>query len=345
MPALVLNILKNSMRVSFTSFVSHLKPFELQCELRDIRSRTRARPNYNIVPFLVENLLAPCLEMGDVFLKKDNFDRTSAPYGMVLNEETHLHGEQSSCKDNLKYLGDLESFTFSSIDQVLVGAATVYRPLYWFLFSTLGEHCFDHCLMEARRKQRIEKRKDLEVKPLLSHGIPRKVLKKMASTLHPFSIAWNTRMKIGGLRTTDDVEPMLLNLFNCVCGTGIQWTVAFHVELLEVPMNERLSNRDAAFYSKGGFGYDYNGGSHVGLDWLGEFDSFLAINGHDLEYFNCVLFQRYDGGHGIGFHSDNEELFEEGSKILTVCIQGDCEFRFRCATGETAFIWRHQNNL
>nr|QED43803.1 replicase [Garlic latent virus] len=339
MPALLTKYSKKLMRVSFTSFVSHLKPlsFNVSCETLDLR--TRAKPNYNLVPFLDEKLLAPCLEVSNTLFKQGNLDRAPAPYAFAMSEETHLHEEpEQLLKDNLKYLGDLESFTFSSIEQVLAGAATVYRPLYWFLFSTLGEHCFDHCLMEATRAQRIGKQKDLEVKPLTLTWHPQACAEISGKYPAPvFNCLEHEDENWGAVDAVDDIEPMLLNLFNCVCGTGIQWTVAFHVELLEVPMHERLSNRDAAFYSKGSFGYNYNGGCHTGHEWLGEFDSFLAINGHDLEYFNCVLFQRYDGGHGIGFHRDDEEIFEKNSKILTVCIQGDCEFRFRCEAGETGF--------
>nr|QED43941.1 replicase [Garlic latent virus] len=339
MPALLTKYSKKLMRVSFTSFVSHLKPlsFNVSCETLDFKIRTR--PNCNIVPFLDEKLLAPCLDIGGNLFNQTKFDREPAPYGLVMNVETQLHDEpEILLKENLKYLGNLEEFTFLSINQVLERAATVFRPLYWFLFSALGEHCFDHCLMEATRKQRMEKQKFLKVEtlalPWYSDEIPEAERRFPAPA---FNCLEHENENWGAADVVDDTEPMLLNLFNCVCGAGIQWTIAFHVELLEVPMNERLRNRNAAFYSKGGFGYNYNGGNHKGLEWLEEFDSFLVINGHDLEYFNCVLFQKYDGGHGIGFHSDDEELFEKDSKILTVCIQGDCEFRFRCATGETGF--------
>nr|QED43641.1 replicase [Garlic latent virus] len=339
MPALLTKYSKKLMRVSFTSFVSHLKPlsFNVSCETLDLRTRKNACPS--LVPFLDEALLTPCLAIGEKLFKPTGLDRVPMPYGYAMSEETHLHGEpEQLLKENLKFLGDLESLTFSSTWDVLAGAAAIYRPLYWFLFSTLGEHCFDHCLMDATRRQRIEKQKASNGKILTLPWYTNE--KAGTSGLYPvpaFNCLEHEDENWGAEEVLDDGEPMLLNLFDCVCGVGIQWTIAFHVELLEVHMNERLSNRNAAFYSKGGFGYDYNGGSHIGLEWLDEFDSFLAINGHDLEYFNCVLFQKYDGGHGIGFHRDDEEIFEKGSKILTVCIQGDCEFRFRCSAGETGF--------
>nr|BAZ96203.1 RNA-dependent RNA-polymerase [Shallot latent virus] len=339
MPALLTKYSKKLMRVSFTSFVSHLKPlsFNVCCETLDMR--TRAKPCYNLVPFLDEKLLAPCLDMGEKLFWSESFDREPAPYGMVMREEVHLHGDpEQLLKDYLIYLGDLEGFTFSSVDQILVGAMTIYRPLYWFLFSTLGDHCFDHCLMVATRNQRIGKQHDVGGKTLSLPWYPEgKTGKNGAYSAPVFNCLEHEEENWGARDVIDDIEPMLLNLFTCVCGVGIQWTIAFHVELLDVPMHERLRNRSTAFYSKGSFCYNYNGGSHIGLEWREEFDSFLSINGHDLEYFNCVLFQKYDGGHGIGFHSDDEELFERGSKILTVCIEGDCEFRFRCATGETGF--------
>nr|QED43647.1 replicase [Garlic latent virus] len=339
MPALLTKYSKKLMRVSFTSFVSHLKPlsFNVKCETIDLK--IQAKPCYDrIIPPVIDTLLNR-LELGKTFLGNETFSRTPAPYNFVLNETCHLHGApEELLMANMKFLGDLESFTFSSTDQVLAGAATVFRPLYQFLFSTLGDYCVDYCLMQAVRKQRVEKNETTASKVLAlpwfaneSYGEERMYPAPVFNCLEHEDENW------GAAEEVDDVEPMLLNLFNCVCGTGIQWTVAFHVELLNVSMNDRLSNRSATFYSKGSFGYTYNGGQHIGHEWLDEFDSFLAINGHDLNYFNCVLFQRYDGGNGIGFHSDNEELFEKNSRILTVCIQGDCEFRFRCATGETGF--------
>nr|QED43707.1 replicase [Garlic latent virus] len=339
MPALLTKYSKKLMRVSFTSFVSHLKPlsFNVKCETIDLK--IQAKPRYDrIIPPVIDSLLNR-LELGKTIFGDESFSRTPAPYSFVLNETCHLHSSpEELLTANMKFLGDLENFTFSSTDQVLAGAATVFRPLYQFLFSTLGEYCVDYCLMQAVRKQLVEKKESATSKVLAlpwfadkSHEEERKYPAPVFNCLEHEDENW------GAAGVVDDVEPMLLNLFDCVCGTGIQWTVAFHVELLEVSMNDRLRNRSAAFYSKGRFDYSYNGGHHIGHEWLDEFDSFLAINGHDLNYFNCVLFQMYDGGNGIGFHSDDEELFEENSRILTVCIQGDCEFRFRCAAGETGF--------
>nr|QED43575.1 replicase [Garlic latent virus]QED43581.1 replicase [Garlic latent virus] len=339
MPSLLTKYSKKLMRVSFTSFVSHLKPlsFNVTCETLDFGKRVK--PNYNLVPFLDDKILAPCADVYESLFEKKKFDREPAPYNLTPCEMLHLHeAPERLLKDNMAYLGELESFAFSSIEQVMIGAAAIYRPLYWFLFSILGEHCFDHCLMEATRRQGIDKAKGGVKQILALPWFPTEREENVAMYPAPiFNCLEHEEENWGAELGTDDAEPMLLNLFNCVCGVGIQWTIAFHIELLSVAMEERLVNRYASFYSKGAFGYSYNGGCHIGHEWLGEFDSFLAINGHDLEYFNCVLFQRYDGGHGIGFHSDDEEIFEAGSKILTVCIQGDCEFRFRCPAGETGF--------
>nr|QJZ28441.1 RNA-dependent RNA polymerase [Ilex cornuta carlavirus] len=340
MPALLTKYSKKLMRISFTSFVSNLKPlsFNVKCETVDLR--VSAKPSNDFLSSLEGGIAESYSRLKEVFVSQEIQDRTPAPYNLVMSDENHLHSEpEELLKENLKYLGDLESFTYSSTEQVLIGAAEVFRPLYWYLFSTLGERCLDHCLMESTFKQRRSRVECPDGNSLALPWVPEG--DSTGEWRYPapaFNCLEHEDENWGATDVIDDVEPMLLNLFNCVCGTGIQWTVAFHVELLEVCMNDRLNNRDAAFYSKGGFGYNYNGGSHVGLEWLTEFDSFLAINGHDLEYFNCVLFQRYDGGHGIGFHSDDEELFEEDSRILTVCINGDCEFRFRCSAGETGFF-------
>nr|QED43593.1 replicase [Garlic latent virus]QED43599.1 replicase [Garlic latent virus]QED43605.1 replicase [Garlic latent virus]QED43611.1 replicase [Garlic latent virus] len=340
MPALLTKYSKKLMRVSFTGFVSNLKPlsFNVKCETLDFKMPAK-HPHGSPLP-TVDKFLTSCLELGETLFKNDMIEREPAPYNMISNEETHLHSDpEELLRRNFKYLGDLEGFTYSSTAQVLIGAAEVFRPLYLYLFNSLGEQCVDHCLIEATMAQRKERAKSSEQKlfalPWYSNGT------NESSGMYPappFNCLEHEDENWGAAGANDDVEPMLLNLFNCVCGTGLQWTIAFHVELLNVSMSDRLHNRRAAFYSKGGFGYSYNGGCHSGLEWLDEFDSFLAINGHDLEYFNCVLFQEYDGGHGIGFHSDDEAIFEKNSKILTVCIRGDCEFRFRCAAGETGFF-------
>nr|UZP17395.1 RNA-dependent RNA polymerase [Garlic latent virus] len=339
MPALLTKYSKKLMRVSFTSFVSNLKPlsFNVKCETIDLR--VQDKPLY-FHPSVQDTFkLPPCLEVLSFSSGGEVSDREPAPYNFIMNDVTHLHNEpEKLLKENLKYLGDLESFIFSSIEQVLTGAAAIFRPLYMFLFGILGEHCVDHCLMEAIQLQRRANSGKTNGKRLALAWYPDgNVVEDDVFPAPVFNCLEHEDENWGATNVNDDMEPMLLNLFSCVCGTGIQWTIAFHVELLDVNMDDRLHNRQAAFYSRGGFGYSYNGGRHIGHEWLDEFDSFLAINGHDIEYFNCVLFQKYDGGHGIGFHSDDEALFEENSRILTVCIQGDCEFRFRCAAGETGF--------
>ncbi|AXU24223.1 replicase [Shallot latent virus] len=340
MPALLTKYSKKLMRVSFTGFVSHLKPLSFNVTCETINFKNKNKIDYGLVRFLDKNILEPCLEFGERALGCAGLDRDPQSYASLSGEVTHLHADpEKLLKENLKFLGDLESYAFSSYEQVIIGAESVFRPLYWFLFNSLGESCFDHCFLEAIRLQKMESaiqcNQGLLYLPWYPNG---KVNGEGKYPVPSFNCLEHEDENWGADAATDGIEPMLLNLFNCVCGTGIQWTIAFHVELLEVQMEERLHNRAATFYSKGGFGYSYNGGSHAGHEWLEEFDSFLAINGHDLDYFNCVLFQRYDGGHGIGFHSDDEELFEKGSRILTVCIQGDCEFRFRCAAGETGFL-------
>nr|QED43761.1 replicase [Garlic latent virus]QED43767.1 replicase [Garlic latent virus] len=339
MPALLTKYSKKLMRVSFTSFVSNLKPlsFNVKCETVDFR--VQAKPQYNFFQPLENCLVATCTKFSDSFSECKILDRETAPYNFVLNEECHLHGEPEKLLiENMGFLGNLEDFTFSSTEQVLAGMSTVFRPLYHFLFGTLGEGCLDYCFMEATRLQSLRRRRTGSSEKL---ALPWPVGGGSdGGERYPapiFNCLEHEDENWGAVGEMEDLEPMLLNLFNCICGTGLQWTVAFHVELLDVGMDDRLHNRSAAFYSKGGFGYCYSGGNHAGLEWLEGFDSFLAINGHDLDYFNCVLFQKYDGGHGIGFHSDDEELFEENSRILTVCIKGDCEFRFRCAAGETGF--------
>nr|QED43857.1 replicase [Garlic latent virus] len=339
MPALLTKYSKKLMRVSFTSFVSHLKPlsFNVTCETIDLKSRNR--PRYDLTPFLDDTLHSLCSKVRDTLSGNTIPDRGVQPYSLMTNEVTSLHCEpEKLLEENLRYLGDLDNFSFSSYEQILASTASVFRPLYQFLFSSLGEHCFDHCFMKAARRQKVEELKQSKQQRLF---LPWFALdEKEEEEVYPapaFNCLEHENENWGAVRDPDDAEPMLLNLFSCICGAGIQWTIAFHTELLEVQTVERLHNRSAIFYSKGGFGYGYNGGNHQGHEWLEEFDSFLAINGHDLEYFNCVLFQVYDGGHGIGFHSDDEDLFEKNGKILTVCLRGDCEFRFRCSHGETGF--------
>nr|UUU46284.1 replication protein [Rose virus C] len=119
-----------------------------------------------------------------------------------------------------------------------------------------------------------------------------------------------------------------IDLFTCSCGTTlpsgrIEDTGVF--ENLFFP--DELNGRFAGFFSKRrDTVYKYTGGCHENLGWAIELDHFLSVNGFLDDGYDCLLAQEYMTNEGIGFHSDNEAIFEVGSKILTVNLRGDCDF-------------------
>ncbi|QYF50247.1 MAG: RNA-dependent RNA polymerase [Xinjiang sediment betaflexivirus 1] len=126
-------------------------------------------------------------------------------------------------------------------------------------------------------------------------------------------------------------------IWECACGMQIPVSKAIGLEYCKPLFPDRLKNRAAVFYSVGGFEYRYNGATHRGYEWPIWMNELLALNGAPAGYFDCVLVQKYEGGAKIGFHADDEPLFEAGAQIFTMSHAGNADFAFKCQAGERHF--------
>nr|WJN65811.1 replicase [Phlox virus M] len=117
----------------------------------------------------------------------------------------------------------------------------------------------------------------------------------------------------------------------CSCNLAMEVTDLFFEEHPFV-VKERLRNRAAGWYSRGGVGYSYNGGVHHSQGWPSVLEKWCEVNEVDEKY-DCCLYQEYDEGASIGMHSDNEPLFEPHESILTINLCGCAVFSVKCAAG------------
>nr|QJZ28433.1 hypothetical protein 1 [Chrysanthemum indicum carlavirus] len=93
---------------------------------------------------------------------------------------------------------------------------------------------------------------------------------------------------------------------------------------------DQLRKRKAGWYSVGEIPYSYNGGKHVSLGWPDWIKDWMFCNGIDANYYNCCLYQIYEKGGTIGFHQDNESIFEVGSSVHTCNLDGYASFGIMC---------------
>nr|BBL33641.1 replicase [Gaillardia latent virus] len=119
----------------------------------------------------------------------------------------------------------------------------------------------------------------------------------------------------------------------CTCGIELERAELIATELHAFRAPDNLGNRAGGWYSATGVGYKYNGGCHESLGWPKWLGIWMQLNGIDGDYYNCCLYQVYKEGARIGFHSDDEAIFEEGASILTCNIDGSADFSFKCAVG------------
>ncbi|AUD08118.1 putative replicase [Red clover carlavirus A] len=96
---------------------------------------------------------------------------------------------------------------------------------------------------------------------------------------------------------------------------------------------DQLRGRKAGWYSANGESYHYSGATHKSLGWPAWLKEWMDINGIDSSYYDCCLYQEYEAGKGIGFHRDDEEIFEDGASIATCNIIGEAEFKVSCKVG------------
>ncbi|ABW69734.1 replicase [Ligustrum necrotic ringspot virus] len=125
------------------------------------------------------------------------------------------------------------------------------------------------------------------------------------------------------------------NLIECSCGTSITVYDLPFASFHGLEFVDQLSTRKASWYSKESQPYKYNGGCHESLGWPEWLSAWCDINEIDGKY-NCLLAQEYQQGGKIGFHSDDEAIFETGESIYTVNVEGEADFGFKC-NGETWF--------
>ncbi|QED44835.1 replicase [Garlic yellow virus] len=337
MPQLLVRKYKPFIRASFTDFVHHLCPltFSVTCEFLDFRLKgmiahsEALHKGYLHLEDSIEE------EGGDVTAWPD---REGAPYTDFLPERVDIFENSEELLIRAFALYDeLYNFSFSSLDQIKEGLAALLQPLYSSLVKMQSAEMIDYLYMKACRLR------NQEAMP----QSPKRINRLTFVDVEPPS-----ECAADGPGMTPSVVPADpdedncaagnsdtgIKIFNCVCSTEILWAPALEVGFLRVDLPDALHNRTAGFYSRGSFDYSYNGGSHSGIEWLPGFDIFLQLNGHDPSYFNCVLIQRYCEGGSLGFHADDEELFEVGGKILTVNVQGSCDFRFKCAAGECGML-------
>ncbi|QNJ34493.1 viral replicase [Aconite virus A] len=112
----------------------------------------------------------------------------------------------------------------------------------------------------------------------------------------------------------------------------------FGGDLLPQGTPDKLRMRHAARYTRDGCTeYSYNGGSHKSRGWDMTFDKLFIINDIDGDAFDCCLAQKYEAGGAIGFHSDDEQIFQVGCPILTINAFGSATFRVKFGEEVKAF--------
>nr|WAK43334.1 replication protein [Ligustrum virus A] len=121
-----------------------------------------------------------------------------------------------------------------------------------------------------------------------------------------------------------------IGIASCSCN------INFNLESLAYVDNfflapDALRRRKAGWYTRGEkVDYRYNGGFHKSQGWPEWLSLWCEVN-EVPEKFDSCLFQEYELGASIGFHSDDEGIFEVGEEILTVNIRGNADFYVRGA--------------
>nr|QUW17162.1 polyprotein [Chrysanthemum virus B] len=132
-------------------------------------------------------------------------------------------------------------------------------------------------------------------------------------------------------------EVIELPPLTCACGLSIS------VSTMRLPSEhnfkapDQLRKRKAGWYSVGGIPYSYSGGFHTSLGWPGWIKDWMFCNGIDSSYYNCCLYQVYEKGGSIGFHQDNETIFEVGSSVHTCNLDGYASFGIMCDNQATDY--------
>jgi alkylated DNA repair dioxygenase AlkB len=89
--------------------------------------------------------------------------------------------------------------------------------------------------------------------------------------------------------------------------------------------------RESAWFADGGKSYKYAGIKREGLTWSPRLESVKKR----LEYFlkvkfnSCLANYYFDGGDGMGFHSDNEKMLDANHPIASISFGTDRIFQFQ----------------
>nr|QQG34553.1 RdRp [Tagetes carlavirus 1] len=120
---------------------------------------------------------------------------------------------------------------------------------------------------------------------------------------------------------------------SCQCGIALEINSMLCPNEHGFQCPDQLKGRRAGWYSQSGCGYKYNGGSHENLGWPEWLPVWMELNGVDVGYYNCCLYQVYEQNASIGFHRDDEGLFEADCKIMTCNLKGEATFKVQCCKG------------
>ncbi|AEQ35300.1 RNA dependent RNA Polymerase [Mirabilis jalapa mottle virus] len=127
---------------------------------------------------------------------------------------------------------------------------------------------------------------------------------------------------------------MGLQAVSCSCGLAMPVERLLVQEDLPIDFSDTLPGRSACWYSSNGLGYDYAGGQHGSKGWPRWLQLWMQANQIDGKY-DCMLAQVYQEGARIGFHRDDEAVFEEGESICTVNLNGVAEFGVKCGAHDS----------
>ncbi|AKZ66614.1 replicase [Atractylodes mottle virus] len=125
--------------------------------------------------------------------------------------------------------------------------------------------------------------------------------------------------------------------FSCPCSLDIP------IMTMPLPDNHNfkspdlLKGRRGGWYTKrGNVPYTYHGGKHQDLGWPRWLPDWMLCNGIDLDYYDCVLYQKYEKHGRIGLHSDDEAIFDPNGRVHTCNLSGSVEFTITCGKGFTS---------
>nr|AXN55947.1 putative replicase [Red clover carlavirus 1] len=320
---------------TLSDFVSDLCPLKIKQknECVDLRSSLdglmhTANTVYSAVK---ENLVSELIAVPD---------RTPAPYSMSC--------EMPAIVYDLDFFLDFcvelctRNFTFSQLNAMELAGTIRYiqdcvgRGVFDIIFMYQ-----DHYAMLDRvfLKSMFALRKD-RTSGIIRRLLPPAQVEEMGLQLVPFveleelgDIPVRNVLVRGVSDVSSQYQLSVCGCFRCGCGLEMHITRAICPFLDQLEFTDGLRGRSASFYSRNQEGYSYNGGEHESKGWLNWFDELLITHDLEVDYYNCVLAQKYEDGQGIGFHADDEKCFVAHGAVATFQFAGDCFFSVKCNAG------------